>query len=182
MQKRLSLSFLLALTLMLSACGFHLRGSLALNLPEGIEPIYVSGPVSTTALKNELRRLLKAYDVNLTTNAAEANHQLVIIEHKSDRRTASIGRGARAAEIQLSENVSFRMQNTSGQIILGPNNVVERRILRNDPNQVASTESEESIIRREMLNNLASKVARQVSSANYAQNTALPENNSEQSN
>jgi LPS-assembly lipoprotein len=157
----------LALILALSACGFHLRGSIDFDLPEGVEPIYIGSSNTADKLQNEIRKLLKAYDVELTTIASEANHQLIILEHKLDRRSASIGRGARAAEIQLIDNVSFEIVNRQGQNVMGPNTLIERRILQNDPNRVASTSSEEALLRREMLSNLASKIARQVNAANY---------------
>lgn len=164
--------FMLAITIV-NACGFHLRGSQAVTLPDGVEPIYIGGSNTNSPLHVELRRLLKAYDVRLSDKAVDSNHQLIVLEQSSDRRSASIGRGARAAEIQLIENVSFQLQNNQGEIIIGPEAVTERRILRNDPNQVASTSSEENLLRREMLSNLAAKVVRQVNAADF-QTAAKP--------
>lgn len=157
----------LILSLTLSDCGFHLRGSLDFQLPEGVEPIFIGSSNANNQLHNELQKLLKAYQVRLTENITEANHQLTILEQKTDRRTASIGRGARAAEIQVTNIVSFQLVDKQGNMILGPITLTERRILQNNPNNVASTRSEEALLQREMLTNLASKIARQVSSANY---------------
>ncbi len=172
---RLSLVFLT--TLMITACGFQLRG--AVDLPEGVEPIYISGLSSSGQLAIEMRNLLNAYGIDLTNNADEANYQLVILKQDSDRRTASLGEGARVAEYQLIESVSVELRNEKGVVVLGPNNITERKIMPNDPNKVVSTGEEERLLRREMLQRLAAKVARQLQAFDYskpAQNDAANNN------
>ena len=163
--KIIGISLALLTTLTISACGFQLRG--AADLPAGVEPIYISGLNSSSQLGVEMRNLLNAYGVDLTTEATEANYQLVISDQYTDRRAATLGEGARVAEYQLIERVSFELRNEKGVTVFGPNRITERKIVPNDPNKVVSTAEEERIIRREMLQRLAAKVARQIQSFDY---------------
>ncbi len=165
----------LCLILLLSACGFQLRGTV--ELPEGVEPIYIGGLSSSGQLSIELRNLLSAYGVELNRDAAQANYQLIILEQTTDKRTASLGAGARVAEYQLIESVSFELRNSQGSTVLGPHELTQRKIMPNDPNKVVSTAEEEKILRREMLQQLAAKIARQLRAFDYqASLTAKPAN------
>ena len=153
-------------SLVLASCGFHLRNQV--DLPPGVEPIYVSSANPTSSLAIELHNLLSASGVVLTDTVTEANYQLVILEQKQDRRVATLGERARAAEYQLIESVKFALRNRQGVTVLGPSTLIERRIMPNDPNSVVSTGEEENLLRREMLQNLAAKIARQLRSFDYS--------------
>jgi LPS-assembly lipoprotein len=152
------------LTLLISACGFQLRGNVA--LPAGVEPIYIGG-LNNNQLSIELRNLLSASGIKLTSNPAQAQYSLLILAQNSDRRAATLGEGARVAEYQLIETASFKLLKANGQTVLGPNQLSERKIMPNDPNKVASTAEEENLLRREMLQRLAEKIARQLQSFDY---------------
>jgi len=170
--KKYHLSLLLMCAVFISACGFHLRGSVAISLPPGVEPIYIGGIKAGDQLAVELRNLLGAQNIQLSDNPASANYQLRIVEQNQDRRSAALGDGARTAEYQLTNTVTFEMLDTKGRRVFGPNSITERKNMRNDPNQVISTNQEEKIIRREMLRNLAAKIARQIQSFDYPAATA----------
>ncbi len=157
----------LLLIMMISAgCGFQLRGKV--ELPEGVEPLLIGGIQSSDQLAIELRNLLGAYGVELTENASEANFQIHILQQKKDKRSATLGQKAKVAEYQLTEEISFELRNAKGQRVLGPNRLTERKIMPNDPNKVVSTRDEENLLRREMLQNLAAKIARQLRNFDYA--------------
>ena len=164
----------LSLALLLSACGFQLRGNV--DLPDGVEPIYIGGLNTSGQLSIELRNLLTAYGIELSSDSAQANYQILISEQKTDRRTASLGAGARVAEYQLIESVSFELRNKKGRTVLGPITLTERKIMPNDPNKVVSTAEEEKILRRDMLQQLAAKIARQLRAFDYQSSLTLPVN------
>ena len=155
-----------ALTLLLTqliACGFQLRG--AVELPAGVEPVYVEG--KSSALAKVLNNQLSIAGVELTEEKAQANYRLVMLKQETDRRTTALGENATALEFQLIETLRFQLQDKTGRIVLGPNRISERRNMPNDANRVASSAEEEKILRREMRNNLAAKVVRQVTRFDY---------------
>ena len=153
------------LCLLLGACGFHLRGQV--QLPPGVEPIYISGETPSDPLLLEVHNLLIASGISLASSAADARYKLVITQHRQERNTASLGEGARAAEYQLIESARFALLDPRGKVALGPNRLVERRIMPNDPNSVASTGEEEQLLRREMQRNLAAKITRRLRTFDY---------------
>ncbi len=170
--KKLALSFLLIITMIGSGCGFQLRGEV--ELPEGVEPLFIGGINSSDQLAVELRNLLGAYGVMLTEDASEANFQINVLEQKRDKRSATLGQKAKVAEFQLTEEVYFELRNGKGERVLGPNKLTERKIMPNDPNKVVSTQDEENLLRREMLQNLAAKMARQLRNFDYSTQPQTP--------
>ena len=161
-----SLLLVLVCTALISACGFQLRGKV--TLPAGVEPLYIAGIDSGEQLAVELRTLLSAQGVKLSSNAKDANYQLVILQQRKDRRSAALADGARVAEYQLTEIVDFELLDTKGRRVFGPSSITERKIMPNDPNKVVSTSEEEQLLRREMLQNMAAKIARQLQSVDYS--------------
>ncbi len=160
--KHCLLGLLLAATV---GCGFQLRG--ALVLPEGVEPIAITGIGSSSQLAIELRNQLRASGVQLATSDEPYNFQLVVLETEKDKITTAIGEAARTIEYQLIESLEFELLNKQGHRVLGPSKIVERRVMPNDPNKVVSTGEEEEILRREMLQNIAAKMTRQLRAADF---------------
>lgn len=157
----------LTVVLLVSACGFQLRGSV--DLPAGVEPIFIGGEHANSQLGIDVRNLLNGNDIKLADTQQAANYRLIISERNSEIRTLSLGGGTTAAEYQLTETATFELYNKQSELVLGPRTITQRSILRNNPNQVLSSGEEEQLLRREMLTNLASQIARQLSAFNYDQ-------------
>ena len=168
----------ITLTLFLSACGFQLRGSV--NLPAGVEPLFIGGELANSQLGTEVRNLLNGNDIKLAETQESANYRLIITGRDSQTRTLSLGGGTTAAEYQLTESVTFELQNKQAETVLGPRTIDQRSIMRNDPNQVLSSGEEQQILRREMTTNLAAQIARQLGSFNYSK--AVEENTTDTAN
>lgn len=155
----------LLLISLISACGFHLRGTV--DLPTGIEPFYISSNNTHDVIYIELNNIFNANGLLLTKDPAAANYQLVITQQKADRRSTAVGIDGRIAEYQLLETATYVLKNKKGLIASGPSEITARRTLQNNPNQVISTESEEKLLRTEMKRNLARKIARQISKFDF---------------
>lgn len=149
----------------ISACGFQLRGKVA--LPAGVEPIYIAGLNANSQLAIELRNLFSASGIKLSTDTVDANYTLNILSNKAEKRSTALGERARVIEYQLIEIVQYEMLNHQKEKVFGPNTITERKIMPNDPNKVASSNEEEKILRREMWQNLAAKIARQISAYDF---------------
>lgn len=167
--KKLIVALLLIIAIVSTGCGFQLRGKLA--LPEGMEPLFIGGIASNSQLAIELRNSLSAHGVALTETATEAKFKINIVEQKSDKRSATLGPKAKVAEYQLIEELSYELRSSRGELVLGPKKITERKIAPNDPNKVVSTKDEEDLLRREMLQNLAAKIARQLRNFDYDSHT-----------
>jgi LPS-assembly lipoprotein len=161
------IAFLLSLT----ACGWQLRGSV--SLPAGMEPLYIGG-ANNGQLAVEVRNLLAGNGVQLTDNASEANYQLQVASAGAEKRSLSLGGGTTTAEYQLTESAIFSLIDDGGQVVLGPETISQRRILRNDPNAVLSSDEEERLLRRELQSVLAAQIARRIAKYRAPQNDATP--------
>lgn len=150
---------------MVAACGFQLRGNI--DLADGLEPVYLHPADASTELYVQLRNRLREADVKLTDNATAANLILTLDDQKQESRTVSVGTAVRAAEYQLFESVVYSLKTRDGKVLVGPDKLIEERILPNDPNAVVSTGSEEVILRREMRQRLADKIAWQLQAFDY---------------
>jgi len=149
---------LLLLTVLLASCAFTLRGNVA--LAPGIEPLYIEKVGGQLGV--ELRTLLTSSGVKLSPDLEQAKTQLVIRRQKSNRRSTALGEGARVIEYQLTESVTFALRDKSSRNIFSSGKLTERKIMENNPNKMASSNAEEKILRREMLQNLAATIVRQL--------------------
>ena len=160
-----SISSIILITAITTACGFHLRGHFA--IPPQVSPLYIGGTAPYGELHQQLASLFEINNVSITRQTDEAAYQLLITDLRADRRTIAIGSGAFAAEYELIEQASFVLKNQQGELLLGPRTVTETRTLDNNLNNVISTSEEEALIRDEMKRYLAEKIARQVSAFDF---------------
>lgn len=155
----------LLLCSLIASCGFHLRGSV--DLPATAQPVFIQPSNTSKELYVQLRNLLREADIKLTDDATAAKMILVLDDQEQERRTVSVGTGVRAAEYQLFESVVYSLKSHKGKTLIGPDKLIEQRILPNNPNEVVSTGSEEAILRREMRQRLAEKIAWQLQAFDY---------------
>jgi LPS-assembly lipoprotein len=146
------------MTLLTSACGFHLRNNI--SLPASVEPIYIKG--ANNDFYVSLRNALNASGIALSENPENANHVLAITKQLEDKRSSALGEGARVIEYLLVETITFELQEKNGKVVFGPETISERNAMENDSNKVVSSQQEEQILRKEMQKNLANKLLRQL--------------------
>lgn len=151
MKKRLISSFTLTALLTLSACGWHLRGSLGVD---GLQSLHVSARNPRSEFITTLKRDLRGQDVVIKDNAPDAQYSVVILDERSDRRTASVGSSARTAEYLLIEEVRFLVLGKSGQVMLPDTTLSAQQAFDFDEEQVLSKANEAELIRDELRRDL----------------------------
>lgn len=151
--------------LALSACGFHLRGQV--QLPQDMQPVYINPKSISNDIVVELRNVLRTAGITLTSDATKANLVVNLFDDDNERRTLAVGSGTRAAEYQLFESVHYEVRAKQGKTLIGPRRLVEQRVLANNPNEVVSTDSERQLLRQEMRQRLAQKIAGQLRDFDY---------------
>ncbi len=157
--KRIIASCLIAFTL--SACGWHIRGSV--ELPKQLSNLYISATDSKGLLITELRQLLKTNRVSLAENATDANYSLNISEETKDRHTAGVGGDelSSAYEITLKANYEIYLKNNS-QPIKGT--AISVRNFNYNTAAINSATQEELLLDQEMRRDLAQQILRRLSS------------------
>ena len=108
-EKKAGLVWLIpVLLLLLTSCGFHLRG--AYQLPEVMGKTYVQASNQNSELIRILKRSLKANDLVVVDSVDAATATLKISAEIQDKRILSVDSRGRAREYELSYAITFSLQ------------------------------------------------------------------------
>lgn len=160
MQIKLRLALSLGLCLLLSSCGFALRGSTGIT--DALQPIYVGGDRGSQELHQALRRQLQINQVGTTRQRSQAKLVAEVTLLANDKRSIALDRGARDAEYALFERARISLLDAKGRRVKGPIILEQRRLVVNDANNPVGEETESSIVRAEMREQLSIRLAQQL--------------------
>ncbi len=102
--------FVLLSMLLLSACGFQLRG--AYQLPPEMQQTYLQSPAETDLVRL-LQRQLKASGVTLVAQASQGAATFKVISESRSKRIVSVDTRGRAREYTLTYSVRFSVKHDS---------------------------------------------------------------------
>lgn len=147
--------------LLLSACGFHLRG--AYSLP--FDTLYINQPESSE-LRAVLKRNIEASTQTRITDAAnEAQATLKIIADTPVKKILSLNSAGRVREFQLTRTFVFMVANNAGGDYLPQSSIIISREMTFDDSSVLSKEAEEVLLWRDIQNDLVQQLLRRLAAA-----------------
>lgn len=147
---------LILLLLLLSACGFHLRGGV--ELPPVLQVTYIQSKEPFAGISPPLRDTLQSAGAQVTEEANQATGVIRIVSERSERRVLSVGSAGRASEYELFEEVVFSLSDAQGKVLIEPQAVRTIRDLVFDENQVLGKVSEAEDLREEMRRSIAKQI------------------------
>ncbi|KAA0874628.1 LPS-assembly lipoprotein LptE [Nitrincola tapanii] len=147
---------LLVVSLLLSACGFKLRG--VFDIPEALRQVSLVSSERPGDLERTLEQTLRVNGVHLE---ADAPYRIELLEIDSIRRAISLGSDARVSEYELRSEVTFQVSDREGQLLLPPTRLFTERVYSVDPNNITASESQEPLLRRQITQDLAQQIVRQ---------------------
>lgn len=154
---------LLALAVLLSSCGFQLRGSA--NLP--FETLYIPNPTGGIAL--DLKRYIQAGSrTRVVDDPKAAEAQLELSGETRLRNILSLSGAGRVRELQLIYQVSVRVHDGKGAEFLPLSTISVTRDLSYNDTDVLSKEAEEANINREVQADLVQQILRRLSGTTAA--------------
>ncbi|MCW8885239.1 MAG: LPS assembly lipoprotein LptE [Motiliproteus sp.] len=153
----LSALTVVTLSVLVSACGFQLRGSV--EVPESLKRIYFTAASETNVTK-ATRRLLKSNGVTLVGNSGAAPYHLEVLSETSKRRAATLTSSAKTREYELRSAVRFQIRQGSDKLVLPPTELIVERFYTFDEDNITAGDAEEAQLRREMQDNLARQLVR----------------------
>src|SRR5690606_4694713 len=161
LKNRRLLCLALASTVMLSACGFKLRGSvLGENLP--FKTLYISVPESSS-LGAELRRNIRGSgELQIVSEPDEAEAQLQITSESKSRQILSLNSQGRVREYQLNYRVTMRVIDNQKRELLAPTDIVLKRDLSYNESFVLAKEAEAQMLYQDMQSDLVQQILRRV--------------------
>jgi LPS-assembly lipoprotein len=132
--------------LLLTACGYHLRGEV--ELPENLKNVYLDG--ASPILREQFRKTLKDSSSNLLNSPETAGLVIRIVSEKSDQRALSLSSRGRSNELELSYRIEYELAN-SGDGEMTPRQPLEiKRQYFNNQQDILAKSNEETVIRSEM--------------------------------
>ncbi|MCA1931448.1 LPS assembly lipoprotein LptE [Rheinheimera sp.] len=160
MKKHLIWTGLLVSSLLLSSCGFHLRGSLPL---ERYPAIFVDAK-KHSELASLLSEQLKSNEVKLLTELDPKAPALLLQQDSLERRTLSLFPNGQVAEYELIYRVKY-------QLLLPERDIQEfqfelTRDYQDDPNLALAKAKELDLLLQELRSQAASRIIRQLNRIN----------------
>lgn len=153
-------TFIAAACLILPGCGFALRGDTSIDA--SLQPIYILSDRASQELSLSLKRQFAINDVSISKSRKNAKLIVIIKLLDEDKRSVALDREARDAEYALFESASIELQSPDGKNLRGPHTLQQRRLIVNDPDNPVGEETESTIVRAEMREQLSIRLARQV--------------------
>ena len=146
-------------TLLLTSCGFALRGTA--TLPAALQPLFLEGANDSTPIRRELQRVLVDNRVTLADDNKTSNYSLAIGNEQSSERALSVNANARAGEYEIVMSANYQIRKGAAAV-QAPQTVTLAKVYLADPeNAIAKTE-EANIIRNEMRREMAQLILRRL--------------------
>ncbi|MFT5482088.1 MAG: LPS-assembly lipoprotein [Halieaceae bacterium] len=146
----------LSVALLLSGCGFHLRGSL--ELPPGWQQINISGDSPNGDLQRELTQGLQSSGIEV----ASGGITLQLGPERRNRRNIALDAGATASEFEVELSSTLGITDAQGTVILEPTPVAVQRLMNHDPNDVVGEAEEIRLLERELRSELVQQILRRL--------------------
>lgn len=154
-------AFLVLALLLLSACGFHLRGQAGIPF----QSIYLIAPNLNSPFVIELRRNLAANKVALSNSAEQADVVLNIVLENTEKQILSLGGDGHVNEFRLIYHVSLRAYNHQQQEWIPAEEMTQRRDYSYDDTQILAKEAEEALLYQSMRSDMVEQIIRRLSRA-----------------
>jgi LPS-assembly lipoprotein len=134
----------MGLAVLLSACGFQLRGTGANQL--SIKELDLSARDAYGLTVVQLRQVLEGSGVKIYTGAP---YKLVIVDEQESQRSASSSGSGRASEYTLNTTLNYQIRGSMDRQLLA-NKVQVEKVYVHDGNNLIGSDLEAGQVRREM--------------------------------
>eukprot|EP01034_Spumella_vulgaris_P017718 gene17718-22591_t len=142
----------MGLAVLLSACGFQLRGTGTTEL--AIKELDVSARNSYGETVTQLRQTLENSGVKVYNGAA---YKLVLIDEKETQRNLSYASAGRSSDIELSSVLMFQIQGHD-QLPLISDKLQVQKVVTHDGNNLVGSDTEVNQVRNEMRRDLVQRM------------------------
>jgi len=138
--------------LLLSGCGFKLRG--AYKLPVEMQVTYIDAVQKNSTLTRALVRTLKASDIKVAENAADDIAVLKLSNESKTKRIVSVDASGRAREYTLTYAIDFHVTALTAKFEIEKQTISIDRDFQFDTEDVLGNSREESQLYEEMQQDL----------------------------
>lgn len=149
-----------SLALVLSGCGFQMRGDW--RLPVSMSQTAISGSYSG-ALYTELVKHFRSASASISkVSGASTTAQLRFYEDQMGRRTLSIGRTGKALEYELFYIVAFDVADSKGRVIVPRQRLNLTRDYLFEETNVIGSDKQENLLRTNLRQDMVGLIMRRL--------------------
>lgn len=160
-------SCLLALTIMLGACGFQIRGMADL----AFKKLYMQG--NTTGITRDLRIALETNGVELVENAETAELLLEVVNEAYEKRILSLSGTGVVREFELNYQINFRTRDPVSPIWSPVQSVQSRRDFSYNDSALLGKADEENMLNADMRKDAVRELIRRLTAIRPGTQLAL---------
>ena len=153
-------SLVIVSALALGACGFHLRGNVA--LAPGLSRVHVSSSDTAGPLKGNIEDALRRSGAIVEVNPGEGIGEVKMTAVNLATVVGSVGGNARVNEFNMIYHVDLEVSDGSGKTLLDKQALEQKRTFTFDQTQAIATGSVQDQIRREMERDMTATVMRRI--------------------
>ena len=153
MQTLKSLLTATTLTLLLTACGWHLRGQV--DIPVSMRIINLDAVAVDYVSQNAIKQVMLSNGITLS---ADATYTLKVLNEAATKRALAVASNAKASEYELSQSLEFVLLNDAEQPVSEKLSVISYSTLLYDANAEIGKAQEEKNLRLDMKQNNAYKM------------------------
>lgn len=163
---RLAFALCIGLILILSGCGFKLKGT----SPLPFNNLYTNISLNSS-FGAQLQRILQADSPGLSFVADREQAQAILMQLQNSKRTRDVALDPQGnvEEYQLNLVFRFELLDTKGQKILPPTTLTVTRYLPNDPDAVQAKESERVSLYAAMELDLIERLSRRLTAPDISE-------------
>lgn len=140
--------FVLLLVLLITGCGFHLRGPMP--LAPAMHDLYIETQDPYGQLTRNLRQFLKQSGVNLVEKKEQATILLVILSEATSQQLLSLSGTQQTRQYNLILTVTFQLTNPQGAVLITPQTARETRTLTIKADQILAGSNEANTLYDQM--------------------------------
>jgi LPS-assembly lipoprotein len=147
------------LTVLLTACGFQLRGSYTLPW----DTLYIGFPENSEIYAQVKRGIEASSQTRVITDPKKADASLIVLGDIPARSILSLSGTGLVREIQLTRTFVYKIQDAEGKELAPSNQIILQRDMTFDDAHLFAKEAEEVMIQREMQQDLVQQLLRRLS-------------------
>ena len=153
-------------TLIISACGFQLRGLAELSFKN----LYIQG--NTLSISRDLKQSFKTNGIQVVDNVESAEVLLELLRETNEKRILSLSGGGLVREYELNYKVNFRTREATSPTWSQPQTVQVRRDFSYDDKVLLGKGEEEARLNADMRKDAVREVLRRLTAIKPAAKVA----------
>jgi LPS-assembly lipoprotein len=159
-QRACGQSLVFAASLLLSACGFYLRG--VIEVPPWFNHVSIIANDGDKELVSALSSQLEANKIQIYSDPALAKYWLIINKTNIQQRIVGIGANTSSRQYQLILTVEFIVESVKAKIIKEPKLIFVSRQWTVNNDRLLGSNEEESVLLSEMKKEAAMQILRRL--------------------